>query len=74
MGQGDKLPYPLPKTALRKFPMTESHSSQPVSRRRLLQMSLSSTAAGLLLGGLNLAAPPLTSAQDFRRLTPRWPS
>jgi len=39
-----------------------------------LQMSLSSTAAGLLLGGLNLAAPPLTSAQDFRRLTPRWPS
>jgi len=44
--------------------MTESHSSQPVSRRRLLQMSLSSTAAGLLLGGLKLAAPPLTSAQD----------
>jgi len=41
------------------------HSPQrTLSRRRMLQMSLTGTAAGLLIGGLDLALPLAARAQD----------
>ena len=41
-----------------------STSDQLLSRRRLLQMGITGTAAGLVAGGFNLAMPTLAQAQD----------
>lgn len=44
--------------------MKAPDGEQSLSRRRLLQMGLTGTAAGLVAGGLHLATPSAASAQD----------
>lgn len=44
--------------------MAESPKSGSVSRRNLLEVGLKGAAAGLLLGGLDLAMPNVAAAQD----------
>lgn len=44
--------------------MAESPKSGSVSRRNLLEVGLKGAAAGLLVGGLDLAMPNLAAAQD----------
>ena len=44
--------------------MAESSKSGSVSRRNLLEVGLKGAAAGLLVGGLDLAMPNLAAAQD----------
>lgn len=44
--------------------MKELSSEKNLSRRRMLQMGLTGTAAGLLAGGLDLTLPSFAAAQD----------
>jgi carbonic anhydrase len=45
--------------------MSEGKSEQSLSRRRMLQMSLTGTAAGLLTGGMELAFPSAARAEEI---------